>query len=94
VFPVLFARQGVSVAQVGVLAALFPAVWGGGQFGTGALSDRIGRKWLNAGMGAGFAIGLIAHGTTLTTRAVAALTAASGVVAIGVYETQASPPRS
>ena len=30
VFPVLFARHGLSVAQIGVLAALYPAVWGAG----------------------------------------------------------------
>lgn len=28
-FPVLFARQGLSLAQIGVLTVLFPAVWGG-----------------------------------------------------------------
>ena len=43
-FPVLFAAAGLSVAQIGVLAALYPAVWGLGQLLTGALSDRTGRK--------------------------------------------------
>jgi MFS family permease len=43
-FPVLFAAAGLSVAQIGVLAALYPAVWGLGQLVTGALSDRTGRK--------------------------------------------------
>ena len=47
-FPVLFAAAGLSVGQIGVLAALYPAVWGLGQLVTGALSDRIGRKWLIA----------------------------------------------
>ena len=37
------------VGRIGVLAALYPAVWGLGQLVTGALSDRIGRKWLIAG---------------------------------------------
>src|SRR5262249_12988641 len=46
--PVLFARPGLSVARIGVLAALYPAVWGLGQLVTGALSDRTGRKWLIA----------------------------------------------
>src|SRR5207302_6176414 len=36
------------VAQIGTLAALYPAVWGGGQLATGALSDRLGRKWMIA----------------------------------------------
>jgi MFS family permease len=43
-FPVLFAAAGLSVARIGILAALYPAVWGAGQLATGALSDRIGRK--------------------------------------------------
>jgi hypothetical protein len=34
-----------------LLGALYPAFWGIAQLGTGALSDRIGRKWLiSAGM--------------------------------------------
>src|SRR5258708_20200382 len=45
-FPILFARGGLSIAAIGVLAALYPAVWGAGQLLTGALSDRVGRKWL------------------------------------------------
>ncbi|MDQ3504994.1 MAG: MFS transporter [Actinomycetota bacterium] len=50
-FPVLFAAGGLSIAQIGVLAALYPAVWGLGQLITGALSDRTGRKPLiTAGM--------------------------------------------
>ena len=48
-FPILFAAAGLSVGQIGVLAALYPAVWGVGQLVTGALSDRWGRKWLIAG---------------------------------------------
>jgi MFS family permease len=41
---VLFAADGLSVGEIGVLAALYPAVWGAGQLVTGALSDRSGRK--------------------------------------------------
>jgi len=48
-FPLFFARAGLSVGRIGVLAAIYPAVWGLGQLGTGALSDRWGRKWLIAG---------------------------------------------
>jgi MFS family permease len=45
-FPLLFAATGASLAQIGTLAAIYPAVWGLSQIGTGALSDRVGRKWL------------------------------------------------
>lgn len=51
-FPLLFATAGLPVEQVGLLFALYPAVWGAGQLVTGALSDRIGRRHLiTAGMG-------------------------------------------
>lgn len=50
-FPLLFATAGLPVGQIGLLFALYPAVWGVGQLFTGALSDRIGRKNLiSAGM--------------------------------------------
>nr|WP_238345257.1 MFS transporter [Actinopolymorpha cephalotaxi] len=45
-FPIIFAAAGLSVAKIGILAALYPAVWGLGQLVTGALSDRLGRKWM------------------------------------------------
>ena len=48
-FPIAFAEAGLSVGRIGILAALYPAVWGLGQLVTGALSDRIGRKPLIAG---------------------------------------------
>src|SRR5437667_3894625 len=43
-FPILFARHGLGVGRIGLLAALYPAVWGAGQLVTGGLSDRWGRK--------------------------------------------------
>ena len=48
-FPLYFAASGLSLRSIGVLTALYPAVWGLGQLVTGTLSDRIGRKWLIAG---------------------------------------------
>jgi MFS family permease len=51
-FPLYFASAGLGIDQIAVLAALYPAVGGLGQLGTGALSDRTGRKPLiAAGMG-------------------------------------------
>jgi MFS family permease len=47
--PILFAADGLSVADVGLVVALYPAVWGAGQLITGALSDRTGRKPLIVG---------------------------------------------
>lgn len=43
-FPLVFAAAGMSLAEIGMLAAIYPAVWGVGQIFTGALSDRLGRK--------------------------------------------------
>jgi MFS family permease len=48
-FPLFFAAAGLSVGRIGVVIAIAPAVWGLGQLFTGALSDKVGRKWLIAG---------------------------------------------
>jgi MFS family permease len=74
-FPLLFASHGLSVARIGALAAIYPAFWGAGQLVTGALSDRVGRKWL---IGAGMwvqaaALALYAVGTSFGTWAGAAV---------------------
>jgi MFS family permease len=47
-FPVFFAAAELSIDRIGVLAAIYPATWSIVQLATGALSDRIGRKWLIA----------------------------------------------
>lgn len=47
-FPILFAAAQMSLSQIGVLAAIYPATWGVAQLFTGAWSDRVGRKWLIA----------------------------------------------
>lgn len=47
--PLYFAAAGLSVGRIGILAALYPLVWGLGQLVTGGLSDRVGRKPLIAG---------------------------------------------
>jgi MFS family permease len=49
IFPLFFAAARMDLAQIGTLAAIYPATWGLGQLFTGAWSDRVGRKWLVAG---------------------------------------------
>ena len=48
-FPLFFAAAHMGLEQIAVLAAIYPATWGIAQIFTGALSDRLGRKWLIAG---------------------------------------------
>lgn len=64
--PIYYAAAGLSISQIGILAAVYPAVWGLGQLVTGAMSDRFGRKWMIAGgMGLqGVAIAGIAIGSS------------------------------
>ena len=47
-FPLFFVAARMSLEQVGMLAAIYPATWGVVQLATGAWSDRVGRKWLIA----------------------------------------------
>jgi predicted MFS family arabinose efflux permease len=42
--PLFFAAGGLGIAQIGLLAGIYPGVWGTAQLLTGALSDRFGRK--------------------------------------------------
>jgi MFS family permease len=52
IYPLFFSSYGLGVAAIGVIKAVYPAVWGALQPITGPLSDRFGRKWLIAwGMG-------------------------------------------
>ena len=49
--PVVMLTQGLTTVQIGTVAAVYPAVWGVAQLVTGALSDRIGRRFpVAAGM--------------------------------------------
>jgi MFS family permease len=83
-FPVLFAAAGLSVAQIGVLAALYPALWGLGQLVTGALSDRVGRKLLITGgmLVQAAALALVAAGSTFPVWAVAAVLLGAGTAMV------------
>jgi MFS family permease len=65
-FPLLFAAANLSIDRIGALAAIYPATWSVGQLATGALSDRIGRKWFIAGgmwvQAAGIAAVIVSNG--------------------------------
>jgi MFS family permease len=43
-FPLIFTASGLTVREMSVLAAIYPATWGTCQLATGPLSDRWGRK--------------------------------------------------
>jgi len=66
-FPLFFAVVGLSLRQIALLAFVYPATWGVMQLWTGALSDRVGRKWL------------IAAGMALQGFALVAMTVVHGV---------------
>jgi MFS family permease len=44
--PIILSGAGLSLKQIGTIAAVYPGVWGIGQLATGALSDHWGRKWM------------------------------------------------
>jgi MFS family permease len=72
VFPLLFTAAGLTLREISVLAAVYPATWGMGQLATGPLSDRWGRKTP------------IVAGMLLQGAALIAMTAVSGFVAWAV----------
>lgn len=85
--PIFFAAHGLSVGAIGVLAAIYPAVWGGGQLVTGTLSDRVGRKWLIAG---GMFVQAIALGLLTVSSGFAAWALEAALLGVGtamVYPT-------
>ncbi len=86
-FPLLFANAGLSVTRIGVLVALYPAVWGIGQLATGALSDRLGRKPFIVG---GMLVQAAALAWTAATTGFTAWAAGAAVLGLGtamVYPT-------
>jgi MFS family permease len=82
--PVLFAAAGLSLTQIGALAALYPAVWGLGQLATGPASDRYGRKpFIVTGMLLqAAALALIALAGDFTGWAVAAVLLGAGTAMV------------
>jgi MFS family permease len=83
-YPILFVSSGLSVARIGVLAALYPAVWSIGQMVTGWLSDYWGRKWfITAGMLLqAVGIGLVAAANSFTPWAIAAVLMGAGTALV------------
>jgi MFS family permease len=69
VVPLFLAAHGASAAEVGLVAGIYPGVWGAAQIWTGHWSDRVGRK------------PLIAAGMLLQAAALAVLAASDGAVA-------------
>ena len=82
--PIYYAAAGLSIAEVGVLSAAYPATWAILQIGTGAWSDRVGRKPLIvAGMLLqAAAIAAIAVGSSFGTWLVAALVLGVGTALV------------
>jgi MFS family permease len=70
--PLFLAANGASASQVGLVAGLYPAVWGVGQIWTGHWSDRVGRK------------PLIVSGMVVQAAALGLLAASDGGVGIAV----------
>ena len=83
-FPIFFANAGLSIGRIGILAALYPAVWGLGQLYTGGLSDRIGRKPLIVGgmLTQGVALALIASTHTFVLWAIGAVILGTGTAMV------------
>jgi MFS family permease len=83
-FPVLFAAGGLTIDKIGILAAVYPAVWGAGQLVTGTLSDRHGRKPLIVyGMLVqAAALGMVAFGTGFGIWLIAAVLLGAGTAMV------------
>jgi MFS family permease len=80
IFPLFFAAFGLSIERIGVLKAIYPAVWGVLQVATGPLSDRWGRKGLIA---SGMWVQAAALALTAATRSFAWWALASVLLGLG-----------
>ncbi|HYX88331.1 MAG TPA: MFS transporter [Gaiellaceae bacterium] len=83
--PLYLAAHGGSHADIGLVAGLYPLVWGVGQLGAGALSDHVGRKplvlWGMLVQAAAFAI-LVAGEGTLGSAVAAAVVVGAGTALV------------
>ncbi len=70
--PLYLAANGASIGQIGLVAGVYPAVWGVGQIATGHWSDVVGRK------------PLIVAGMLLQAVALGVLAAADGAIGLAV----------
>jgi MFS family permease len=75
--PLFLAANGASVSAIGLVAGLYPAVWGIGQIGTGAWSDRVGRKPLIV---AGMLLQAVALGVLAVSQGGVPLAAGAAVI--------------
>ncbi len=86
-FPLFFSAAHMSLRQIGTLAAIYPATWGISQLVTGALSDRIGRKWLIA---SGMWVQSVGIALVVTAHAFAGFATGAALLGVGtamVYPT-------
>ncbi len=44
IFPILLASKGFTIAEIGIVTAIYPAVWGLGQLFTGKMADKFCKK--------------------------------------------------
>jgi MFS family permease len=83
--PLYIAAHGASLPDIGLVAGLYPAVWGCGQLGAGALSDRVGRTplilWGMVVQSAAFAI-LIAGDGALGSAIAASVVLGAGTALV------------
>jgi MFS family permease len=85
--PIFLAGKGLLLGEIGMIAAVYPGVWGVCQLFTGALSDRLGRKWMIA---SGMWLQALGIGLFLAGRDLAAWLSGSALLGFGtalVYPT-------
>jgi MFS family permease len=83
--PLYLAANGASVTEIGIVAGIYPAVWGAGQLVTGWLSDHTGRKpliVLGMVVQAGALVLLVGSGAAFAPALVAAILLGAGTALV------------